>query len=143
MQTRKRITATVCLLCMLAQVAAQPAGAQATIMPAVEPATRVYRAGKNPDPAMAREVAMALGTGRHVVTRLHTGKTYRGHIEAIDERQFSIRLDHNKGALTIPYADVVYLEQNLTKAAKILIGIGVGVGVVLAALVIWAEVCCE
>jgi hypothetical protein len=109
----------------------------------MEPVKRVYRAGKNPDPAGARGVAMALGEGRHVVTRLHTRKTYRGRIEAINETQFSIRLDHNKGLMTIPYADVAYLEQNLSKRAKILIGIGVGIGAVLAALFIWGEVCCE
>jgi hypothetical protein len=139
MQIRKRATAVACLLCLFAQVSF----GQAVATSGREPATRVYHVGKNLDPAIARDVAMALGMGEHVVTRLHNGRTYRGHIEAIDEAQFSIHLDHNKGSLTIPYADVTYLEQNLTKAAKILIGIGVGVGAVLASLFIWGEVCCE
>jgi hypothetical protein len=136
MQTGTRITAAVCLACILTQAALGQSIA-------TEPATKVYRAGNNPDPAMARDVATALGEGRHVVTQLQTGQTYRGHITAIDNSQFSILLDHNKGLLAIPYGDVVYLEQKLTTAAKLLIGIGVGVGVVLAGLFIWGEVCCE
>lgn len=139
MEIWRRIIAASCLLCILTQGAA----GQSTASPGAEPAKRVYRAAKNPDPAIARDVAMALGRGKHVVVRLHTGKTFRGHIEAIDETRLSIRLDHNKGLLAVPYADLAYLEQNLTKAAKIWIGIGVGAGAVLAALVIWAEVCCN
>ena len=136
---RTRIATAVCLICVLMQQATM---GQSGAVPESAP-TRVYRASKNPDPARARDVAKGLGEGRHVVTRMHTGETYRGHIVAIDETQFSISLDHNKGIMAIPYADVAYLEQNLTKGAKILIGIGVGVGAVLAGLFIWGEICCE
>ena len=139
MQTLRKLVSMISWVCILTQGAL----GQAIVKPATEPPARVYRAGKNPDPVLARAVATELGKGEHIVARLHTGETYRGHIVAIDESHFSIRLDQNKGILPISYADVVYLEQNLTKAAKILIGIGVGVGAVLAALYIWGEVCCE
>ena len=138
MQMCRRVPAAVCLLCFLTQIVSGQ-----SIGPEREPATRVYRADESPDPAVARDVAIALGKGRHVVTRLHAGKTYRGHITSIDPAQLTIRLDHKKGLLVVPYAEIAYLEQNLTKAAKVWIGIGIGVGAVLGALIIWAEVCCE
>ena len=139
MQMLKKLVSMLSWVC----ISTQGAVGQAIVTPAPGPAAQVYRAGRNPDPVLARAVATELGEGKHIVTRLHTGETYRGHIVAIDESQFSIRLDHNTQLREIRYADVAYLEQNLTKAAKILIGIGVGVGAVLAALYIWGEVCCE
>ncbi|MSO21043.1 MAG: hypothetical protein EXQ56_11390 [Acidobacteria bacterium] len=111
--------------------------AQSVAPPVAEPTKRVYRAGEHPDPASARSVATALGQGKHVVVRLYNRKTYRGHIEAIDEMQFSIRLDRNNIFVKHDIVEIAYLEQSLNQYAKRAIIVGVAVGVAVLIVVKW------
>jgi ribosome maturation factor RimP len=100
----------------------------------LELARRVYRSDGGPDPVAAHRVAVALGPGHHVLTRVRSGETYRGHIEKIDLQEFTIQLDRTRQLVVIPYAQIDHLEQNLSRAAKIAIAaaaIGVGVLVVI------------
>jgi hypothetical protein len=95
-------------------------------------AKRVYRSNQGRDPVAARRVALALGPGHHVLTRVQSGKTYRGLIENIDDRQLTLHLDRTGDAVAIPYAEIDHLEQNLSRLAKIGIVAAVAVGVVVA-----------
>jgi hypothetical protein len=99
----------------------------------------VYRASKAPDPAAARRVALVLGEGKHIVVRLHSGKTHRGHIQAIDPSQFRVRIDRTGRSLEISFDEVAYLEQNLTRRAKIAIVAAVGAAAFLTIFFLWLE----
>ena len=82
-------------------------------------AKRVYRSDKERDMEAARRVACALGPGRHVLTRIRTGKTYRGNIATVSTEGFTLRLDHTDQSVHISYNEIDHLEQNLSRAAKI------------------------
>ena len=99
---------------------------------------RIYKAGRNPDPQAARNVAMILGVGRHVVIRDHDRKTLRGHIEAISEDKLTIRRDGTNQSLEFDFQSVNYLEQNMTRSAKWFI-IGAAVAVTVVILVTWYQ----
>lgn len=104
----------------------------------IELTSRVYRSNAGRDPVAAHRVALALGPGHHVLTRVRVGKTYRGHIDSVDPEGFTVLLDHTKKSITIPYAEIDHLEQNLSRAAKIGIVAAIAGGVAL--LVFWRYV---
>ena len=101
-------------------------------------ANRVYRSGKERDIEAARRVAFALGPGHHVLTRIRTGKTYRGHIDTVSSAGFMLRLDHTGQSVPISYTDVDHLEQNLSRAAKI--GIVAAAAGVVALIIIFRKI---
>ncbi|MBK5292718.1 MAG: hypothetical protein JJE04_13690 [Acidobacteriia bacterium] len=86
----------------------------------------------------ARRVALALGPGHHVLTRVRTGRTYRGHIEMIEEQNFTLRLDRSRQSIAIPYAEIDHLEQNLSLRAKI--GIAAAIAGTVGFLIYWRTV---
>ena len=96
---------------------------------AKETARRVYRSKGGRDPVAAHRVALALGPGHHVLTRVQSGKTYRGHIEKIDPEHLTLRLDRTGQSIAIPYMQIDHLEQNLSRLAKVGIVAAVGAGV--------------
>ena len=110
--SRLKVTAAFCLIGVINQVAMAQ-------FPKSERVRLVYRAGTIPDPQAAHRVALALGEGKHIVVRLYSGKTHRGHIQSIDEGQFQVRLDRSDKLLAIQFDQVAYLEKNLTRKAKI------------------------
>jgi small nuclear ribonucleoprotein (snRNP)-like protein len=95
----------------------------------LDPAKRVYRSRSERDPVEARRVAVALGLGHHVLTRVQNGTTYRGHIEGIDLQHLSLRLDRSGQSIAIPYSEIDHLEQNLSALAKVGIVAGIGAGI--------------
>lgn len=97
----------------------------------VELAKRSYRAAGQPDPAEARRVVEALGVGKHVMVKTTHGKEYHGHIQGIEQEQFTILPDHQKKPVRIAYNDVVRVEQNLSKGTWIAIGVLAGIVVTL------------
>jgi hypothetical protein len=103
----------------------------------LEIARRVYRSHTERDPIAAYRVALALGPDHHVLTRVRSGKTYRGHIQDIDLRGLTLRLDRTANSVTIPYEEIDHLEQNLSRLAKIAIVAGIGLGVCTA---IWLRI---
>ena len=125
-------TAVVCMLALTYQAATAHSVD-------LEKQRRVYRARKAPDPAAARRVALVLGEGKHIVVRLHSGKTHRGHLQAIEPSQLRIRLDHTGRSLEVPFDEVAYLEQNLTRRAKIAIVAGVGAAAFFTIFFLWLE----
>src|SRR4029453_17695959 len=95
----------------------------------LELAKRVYRSDSGRDPIAAHRVALALGPGHHVLTRVRGGKTFRGRIEDIYLQYLTLHLDNNSQSVAIPYAQIDHLEQNLSRLAKIGIIAGIGTGV--------------
>jgi hypothetical protein len=95
-------------------------------------AKRVYRSNSGRNPVAAHRVAVALGTGHHVLARVRSGKTYRGLIASIDRQELTLHLDRTGQSVGIAYADIDHLEQNLSRLAKIGIVAGIGVGVCVA-----------
>lgn len=99
----------------------------------LKPARSTYRASRPPNAAEARGVAAGLGVGRHVAVRVTSGRTFRGHLQAINETHLVLRLDREARPIEIAYSDVLRLGPNLSTGAKIAIGLAA------AALVIaWA-----
>lgn len=104
----------------------------------VDLARRAYRSNQGRDSIAAHRVAVALGPGHHVLTRVRAGKTYRGQIASVDREEFTLLLDHAKGSVAIPYVEIDHLEQNLSRGAKIGIVAAVAAGVGL--LIFWRYV---
>ena len=103
----------------------------------LELARRVYRSHPKRDPIAAYRVALALGHEHHVLTKIRSGKTYRGHIQGIDPRVLTLRLDRTSDLISIPYEQIDHLEQNLSRLAKVAIIAGIGLGV---CTVIWLRI---
>lgn len=93
-------------------------------------ARRVYRSDDGRDTLLARRVATALGRGHHVLARVQSGRTYRGHINAVRPDGLTLVLDRSDRAVSISYGEIDHLEENLSRAAKIGIIAAVAGGVV-------------
>ena len=94
-------------------------------------AKRSYRASGQPDPVEARRAVLGLGVGQHVMVKVAGGKKLRGHIEAIESDNFTLRPDRQTTAVQIVYNDVWRVQQNLSTGAKIAIAAAVIFGVVI------------
>lgn len=103
----------------------------------VTPASLVYRASGSPDPIAASRVVAGLGAGHHIVVKTTDGREYHGNIQVIGEDHFVMVPDHQTASVQISYTRVHYVEQNLSKGAKIaivvVIVVVVVVGIVIAA----------
>jgi hypothetical protein len=80
-----------------------------------------------PNAAKAKRVATNLGPGRHVAVKLTTGTTLRGHLEAVRDDHFVLRLDGDAASLDVAYRDVQKLGPNLGTATKTAIWLAVAV----------------
>jgi hypothetical protein len=125
---------SIAVLCFLIVVG----HATAEAMPPVR-APRVYRAAKLRYAGAARGVALTLGENTHIVTRLKDGKTHRGHIMSVNEETLRVQLDRTGAALDIPYSEMTYLEQNLTRRAKIAIIAAAAGAAVATIFFLWLE----
>jgi len=99
----------------------------------VKLAKLTYRTKGIPDAVEARRVVLGLGVGRHIQAKTRAGKEYHATIQEIDSDSFTMLPDHRAAPVQIAFADVQYVEQNLSKGAKIAIIVVVAF---IAALVI-------
>jgi ribosome maturation factor RimP len=106
-------------------------------------ASLVYRAPGVPDPIAVSRVVLGLGAGHHIVVKTTEGKEYHGNIQVIGEDHFVIVPDHQTGSVQIAYTQVRYVEQNLSKAAKITIVVGVILVVAVVVTVVVVKVGCK
>ena len=106
-------------------------------------ASLVYRATGVPDPIAASRVVLGLGAGHHIVVKTTEGKEYHGNIQVIGEDHFVIVPDHQTGSVQIAYTQVRYVEQNLSKGAKIAIVVGVIVVVAVVVTAVVVKVGCK
>jgi small nuclear ribonucleoprotein (snRNP)-like protein len=100
----------------------------------VKLAKLVYRAKAAPDAVEARRVVLGLGVGRHIQVKTTAGKEYHGNIQAIESDLFTLLPDHQTASVQIAFADVQYVEQNLSRGAKIAIIIAAVAGAVIVVL---------
>jgi ribosome maturation factor RimP len=106
-------------------------------------ANLVYRATGVPDPIAASRVVMGLGAGHHIVVKTSEGKEYHGNIQVIDEDHFVLVPDHQIVSVQIAYTQVRYVEQNLSKGAKIAIVVGIIVVVAVVVTAVVVKVGCK
>ena len=102
---------------------------------AVKPARLVYRAKGQPDAVEAHRTVLGLGVGHHIQVKTTTGKEYHGNIQTIDTDTFTMLPDRQTSAVQISFSEVQYVEQNLSKVAKIAIAVVV-VATIVAAVVL-------
>ena len=96
-------------------------------------ASLVYRATGVPDSIAAGRVVAGLGVGHHIVVKTTEGREYHGNIQMIGEDHFVMVPDHQTASVQIAYTQVHYVEQNLSKGAKIAIVVAVVLAVVVIA----------
>jgi small nuclear ribonucleoprotein (snRNP)-like protein len=65
-----------------------------------------------PNATKARRVVTELGVGEHVVVKLTSNQTLRGHLRAITEDHFVLLLDQVARPLEIAYDEVQKVEPN-------------------------------
>ena len=99
-------------------------------------ASLAYRASGVPDPIAAGRVVAGLGVGHHIVVKTTDGREYHGNIQMIGEDHFVMVPDHQTASVQIAYTQVHYVEQNLSKGAKIAIVVAVVLAVVVIAFVV-------
>jgi small nuclear ribonucleoprotein (snRNP)-like protein len=83
-----------------------------------------YKAKGSPDAAEARRTVVGLGIGKHVLVKYGSGIKIRGTIEMIDTDHFAVLRDHQSTSLQVSYDDTWQAQPNLSRAAKMLIGVG-------------------
>ncbi len=93
-----------------------------------------YRAKSTPDAVEARRVVLGLGVGQHIQVKTTAGKECRGNIQVIDSDSFTLLPDHQTAPVQIAFADVQYVEQNLSRGAKIAVIIAAVAGAVIVVL---------
>jgi len=96
-----------------------------------------YKAKGDPEAIEARRTVVGLGIGKHVLVKYGNGRKIRGTIEMIDTDHFVVLGDHQSTSLQVSYDDTWQAQPNLSRTAKMLIGVGVFLTfiVILGALV--------
>jgi ribosome maturation factor RimP len=106
-------------------------------------ASLVYRASGAPDPIAASRVVAGLGAGHHIVVKTTEGKEYHGNIQVIGEDHFVMVPDHQTASVQIAYTQVHYVEQNLSKGAKIAIVVAIVVAVAVVVTAVALKLACK
>lgn len=102
----------------------------------VKPTKLFYRAKGQPDAVEARRTVLGLGVGHHIQVKTATGKEYHGNIQTIDTDTFTMLPDRQTSAVQISFSEVQYVEQNLSKVAKIAIAVAVAGTIAVVVLVV-------
>ena len=102
----------------------------------VKPARLAYRAKGPPDAVEARRTVLGLGVGHHIQVKTTTGREFRGNIQTIDTDTFTMLPDRQTSAVQISFSEVEYVEQNLSKVAKIAIAVVVVATIAVVVLVV-------
>ncbi len=97
-----------------------------------------YLATGKPDVALVRQAVEGLRVGTHIMVKVLEGTILRGHIQAIDEKHFTLRSDVKSQLIGISYHRVLQVEENddgtiaaIALIALIAAGIGAGVAILL------------
>ena len=96
-----------------------------------------YRAKGQPNAALARQAIEGLGVGTHVMVKLPGETILRGHIQAIDERSFTLRLDAGGQLTPISYDQVLQVHENSHETFRLLITVLVVVIGAVAGIVVY------
>ena len=96
-----------------------------------------YRAKGTPDAVEARRVVLGLGVGHHIQVKTTAGKEYHGNIQIIGTDSFRMLPDRETAPVQIAFADVQYVEQNLSTGAKVAIIVGAAAAAVVIGFFVW------
>ena len=93
-----------------------------------------YLATDKPDVALAKQAVEGLRVGTHIMVKVLEGTILRGHIQAIDEKHFTLRSDVKSRLIGISYYRVLQVEENKDGTCDAacgfyLLGIGVAIAV--------------
>jgi len=102
----------------------------------VKPTMIFYRAKGQPDAIEARRTVLGLGVGHHIQVKTTTGKEYHGNIQTISTDTFTMLPDRQTSSVEISFSQVQYVEQNLSKFAKIAIAVFVAGTIAVIVLVV-------
>lgn len=102
----------------------------------VKPAKLVYRAKGQPDAVEARRVVLGLGVGRHIQVKTTAGASYHGNIQTIAADTFTMLPDRQSAPVEIAFAQVQYVEQNLSTVAKVVIAVVVVATIVVTVIIV-------
>ena len=95
-----------------------------------------YRAPGQPNPALAKQAIEGLGVGTHVMVKVLDGTKLRGHIQVIDKRGFTLRLDATDQPTPISYDQVLQVKKNTDDTVGVFITwLFVGIGAIVGLLV--------
>ncbi len=92
-----------------------------------------YRAKGQPNASLARQAIEGLGVDTHVMVKLPGGTILRGHIQAIDEKNFTLRLDASGQPTLISYDQVLQVRHN--PHVPIIIAVVATIGALVALVV--------
>jgi small nuclear ribonucleoprotein (snRNP)-like protein len=87
-----------------------------------------YLATGKPDAALAKQAVQGLRVGTHIMVKVLEGTILRGHIQAIDEKHFTLRSDVRSQLIPISYHRVLQVEENNHATGYFLLVIGIGIG---------------
>ncbi|MBZ5542660.1 MAG: hypothetical protein LAO07_03150 [Acidobacteriia bacterium] len=96
-----------------------------------------YRTKGTPDAVEARRVVLGLGVGHHIQVKTTAGMMYHGNIQLIDSDSFTMLPDHETTPVQIAFAEVQYVEQNLSTGAKVAIIVGAAAAAVVIGFFVW------
>jgi len=93
-----------------------------------------YLATDKPNAALAKQAVEGLRVGTHIMVKVLEGTILRGHIQAIDEKHFTLRSDVRSQLIGVSYHRVVQVEEN--NHVQIYTGVFIAIGVAVAALIL-------
>jgi small nuclear ribonucleoprotein (snRNP)-like protein len=92
-----------------------------------------YLAAGKPDVALAKQAVEGLRVGTHIMVKVLEGTILRGHIQAIDEKHFTLRSDVRSQLIGISYHRVLQVEENNDGTCDAACGwFFLGIGVIIA-----------
>jgi small nuclear ribonucleoprotein (snRNP)-like protein len=87
-----------------------------------------YLATGEPDAALAKQAIEGLRVGTHIMVKVLEGTILRGHIQAIDEKHFTLRSDVRGQLIGISYQRVLQVEENSHENLQFYVWIAVAIG---------------
>ena len=94
-----------------------------------------YLATDKPNAALAKQAVEGLRVGTHVMVKVLEGTIFRGHIQTINEKLFTLRSDVRNQHILISYDRVLQVEENSHGSAEAIGLIITVIGVAITAAV--------
>jgi len=93
-----------------------------------------YLATDKPDVALAKQAVEGLRVGTHIMVKVLEGTILRGHIQAIDEKHFTLRSDVRSQLIPVSYHRVLQVEENSHEEIQIIVTIAIAIGAAVGVL---------
>ena len=93
-----------------------------------------YLATDKPDVELVRQAVEGLRVGTHIMVKVLEGTILRGHIQAIDEKHFTLRSDVRSQLIGVSYHRVLQVEENSHEEIQFIVTIAVAIGAAVGVL---------